>query len=500
MKQYPTEAARAEGSIPGSAPAVPPAKTNGGRKVLTQIVLPLVLFVAVVGGITFVTQFGISRRSQTDKPQPINIIPLKFDGQEIPDGRIVVEARWDPYSSGYAAEFESKNGKGRYQFFFRNVYEKPVELGFTKKSCRCASVDVCRLTADEASALTTSLGPLGQNGVLHLLNLGFNGTNGLDRYVQRDLGWEELLEAKHKDEGLVIDPGTAGLVRMSWKSPEREESNQVRFTADLWMQVKGNSASRRRIQLATRVDFVPPVRSFPDTVELKDWNDGVARGEFSCWSATRTHFSLTARERDDDPCVEVQTTPLTPEECAEMESRMKKANFLSRVLSGYRVAVTVRQTQGDHALEQGHFDRYVSLMSKEIPTIPGVRVSGYVPGDVQVGEEQNKGKIRLGNFRVSSGKSAKIVLWTNPGMKFVRDQSRKTPDYKIEKTPQFMEVYLKEDKTRSTDSRTKWNLEVRVPPNLSAAWPRDSAVVLYTSQPDQPIRRVRIPIIANPYR
>jgi hypothetical protein len=377
------------------------------------------------------------------------------------------------------------------------VDQKPAELGFTKKSCRCASVALCRLTLDEAKALTTNLGPLGQRGLLHLINLGFDGTNGIDRFLQRDPAWEELLEAKHQDDGLFIDPGTAGLVRVSWKGPEKEESNEVHFAVDLWMQVKDNSESRRRIHLVTPVHFVPAARSFPDTIELKDWANGVARGTFRCWSATRTHFSLKAQERENDPCVEVETTPLSQQECSQMETDMKNQSFFSRVLSGYRVVVTVHQTEGDRELEQGHFDRFVTLKSKEVPTIPGVRVSGYVPGDVLVGEEQNKGRIRLGNFRISQGKSTTIALWTNPGVEFVTDKAGKTPAYKIDKTPKFMKVRL--TRGAAGGARTKWNLEVVIPPNPPAAWPRDSAIVLYTRQPDQPVRRVRIPIIANPY-
>jgi hypothetical protein len=497
MKQYPTEAARAEGSVPSSGPTPPPAKPAARKKFLTQKLLPVAIFVVVIGGITVASQFGINRRAKVEGPPP-KVIPLKFDDQTVDNnGKRIVKAVWDPYdpptatTSGYIAEFEGKKKGGHYHFLFRNPHEEAVELGFTKKSCRCANLDVCWLKAEEVNALTTSLGPFGQRGMLHLINLGFGGGDGLSHYLKREVAWEQLVEEKHKDEGMVIEPGIAGLVRLSWKPSEKEES-EVGLTADLWMQMKGNTRSRKGIRLAAAVSFVPAVRSFPDAIEIKDWNDGVAQAEFRCWSATRPHFSLEARGPRKDRCVEVRATPLSRDECDEMQLAIAKVPQRStHVLSGYRVHVTVHQVQGDDQLEQGHFDRYVTLRSKEVPAIPGVKLSGYIPSDVMVGEEQNKGKIRLGNFRVSQGKSTKTVLWTNPGVELQTDR--------IESTPKFMKVRLHRETKGGGAGRTKWSLELVVPPNPPAVWPRDPAIVIYTKQSDEPARRVRIPIIANPF-
>jgi hypothetical protein len=493
MKQYPTEAARAEGSVPESAPPSSPAQAGSGRKVLTQMVLPLVILVVVVGGITFVAQFGINRNPTPKPGTPSRVLPLKFDNQKLEQGGVFVQAIWDPTDPSYAVELESKKGGGQYYFLCHNTNQDPAELGFKKKSCRCARLEVCGLTAEEARTLNTSLGPLGQRGMLHLINGGFGSSDAVSSYLKREVSWENLDDAKHKDEGFVIEPAAAGLIRMSWKPPERGESH-FRHTADLWMQMKDRTRSRRELQLLTEIAFTPGVRSYPDGIEVKDWTGDKAEGEFSCWSATRAHFDLSAQS---DPSIEVKTAPLTWNECDKLEKDVRDGLLLpTRVLSGYRVHVTVYQKGKKDQLEQGHFERLIHLKSKEVPGIAGVKVSGYLPADVVVGEgkEGDRGKITLGNFRVSHGKTKSVILLTSPGVMLLSGKDQ------IEKTPRFIKVELTRMKSPGAEEKSRWKLDLVVPADPKGDWPPDSAIVLRIKQPDQSERRVRIPIIANPFQ
>ncbi len=494
MKHYPTEAARAEGSVPESVLPPSPPKAPSGRKFVTQKVLPVAIFVVVVGAITFVAQFGINRTNPSGKKPTNRAMPLKFDNQKIEQGQVTVQALWDPTDPGYAAEFESKKGAGQYYFLCRNPNKTSAELGFKKKSCRCARLEVCGLTTEEAGVMTNSLGPLGQRGMLHLINLGFGGKDAVTEYFKRDPGWQNLDDAHHKDEGFVIEPGMAGLVRMSWKAPERGES-QLRHTADLWMQMKGSAGSRRDVQLVTELAFGPGVRSYPDALVIKDWTEGKAQAEFRCWSATRPRFAITAQ--GEDPCIQVKTSPLTWKECDTLEKDIRDGLLLpSHVLAGYRVLVTVYQKQGEHQLEQGHFERWINLTSKDVPAIAGVKVSGYLPADVEVGEgkEGDKGKITLGNFRVNQGTAKTVILLTSPGVELLAGKDD------IEKTPRFLKAELTRLKSTGAGEKARWQLDLAVPPDPLGVWPADSAIVLRIKQPDQSERRVRIPIIANPFQ
>ena len=493
MKQYPTEAARAEGSVPEAVQPAPPAQQGSGRKVFTQMVLPVVILVVVVGGITFVAQFGINRNPPPPPPKERSKIPLKFDNQKVEPGGVFVQALWDPADPSYAVELESKKGGGQYFFLCHNPNQAPAELGFKKKSCRCARLEVCGLTAEEARTLNTPLGPLGQRGMLHLINAGFGGSDAVSKYLKREVAWENLDDARHKDDGFIIDPGTAALVRMSWKPPERGESH-FRHTVDLWMQMKDTARSRRELQLLTEIAFTPGVRSYPDGIEVNDWTGDKAEGEFRCWSATRAHFDLAAQA---DPCIEVKTTPLTWKECDTLEKDVRDGLLLpTRVLFGYRVHVTVYQRGKKDQLEQGHFERWIHLKSKEVPGIAGVKVSGYLPADVVVGEgkEGDKGKIILGNFRVALGKKKSVILLTNPGVELLSQQDQ------IEKMPRYLEVKLSRMKSPGAGDKSSWKLDLKVPSNPAGDWPPNSAIVLRVKHPDQSKRRVRIPIIANPFQ
>src|SRR5262249_12255492 len=160
----------------------PPAQKGSGRKVFTQMVLPVVILVVVVGGITFVAQFGINRNPPPPPPKERSKIPLKFDNQKVEPGGVFVQALWDPADPSYAVELESKKGGGQYYFLCHNSNQAPAELGFKKKSCRCARLEVCGVTAEEARILNTPLGPLGQRGMLHLINAGFGGSDAVSKY------------------------------------------------------------------------------------------------------------------------------------------------------------------------------------------------------------------------------------------------------------------------------------------------------------------------------
>ena len=112
-------------------------------------------------------------------------------------------------------------------------------------------------------------------------------------------------------------------------------------------------------------------------------------------------------------------------------------------------------------------------------------VTGGIRSDIHVGGDKDQGKVDLGIFNAGAGKSAKVVLWSGAGV--LLEQVRHDPD--------FLRVRLvKQDK--DADKRTKWQLEVTVPPDaLYGSFPEKSAVYLRLNS--TPPRLIRIPVVGT---
>ncbi len=494
MDHYPTGATR---------PAPPPAPAKG--KVLTQVVLPLGIFVALVGGITFVTQYVPSWRAK----------PASGTAGPGAGGEVLTFpeklARWDMHP-GYGQEQELHT-VGTYTFWFENRQPKPAELGLVSKSCQCSNVEACVLSADQTRAfrearqahavLQTAAaalpGPWGQGLLPDLVGLAAEGKDrhagagtGADvgALVGITPGWQELRVQKSGEPGQVVEPGQAGLVKLIWRT--KRANDHLRLVAKLWTQAQGEPRTRQEVDLQALVSVVPAVRAYPTWVDIKRWDPaGVGRAEFRCFSATRTGFPLTAREVSGDPCVWTEVIPLTGTECRLLEKEVGiRAQMPMRVLSGYRVRVTVSQSRGDRQLEQGHFERWIKLQAPG-GEIDDVRVTGFTRGDVTVGTEKDDGKINLSSFRRDLRKTQTVPVWTSPGVDL-------DPE-KIEKKPDFMEVELRKVHGGDTDQATGWQLRVSIPPNPPVeGWPADSAIILHTR--GKTAQRIRIPVNANPFR
>jgi hypothetical protein len=465
-------------------------------KVLTQVVLPLAIFVAAVAGFTFVSQYGPGRGKPGDTAAPPpEAPPLKFEQ---------TRTEWDPADPDFVAEYENAYGKpqnqsGHYHFLFRNPNSVPVDLGFTWKSCSCTQPALGFLKEGEAEVLTGPLGPAEYPGlrVLHLVNRGFGGDDGVSWYLNRKVLWTDLGD-KYKEEGLTVPPGAAGVIRLGWKSSNRE-SARLALTVDLWAQLQGQPKTRKKVRLEGRLAIVMPLRNYPDKIALEDWSGDGARGEFYCWCATRPSFRLTART--DDPCVEVRPVRLTEDECAELERRMNerkgddplsaaKADYHKHIASAYRVEVNVYRRKDDHQLEQGHFQRWVRLKSPDVPVIENVQVEGYTPAEVTVEGEAERGKINLHNFVASSGTRKVAFLLVKPGVELL--------PAKTEKYPAFLDLKWQREKD-APGGQARWRLVVTVPGNARGTWPRDPALILHTRQEDQSEGRIRVPLLGNPY-
>src|SRR5262245_24724056 len=133
--------------VPPPAPAVPDAPAPAARsRVFTRIVLPLLVFTLVVGGIAYVTQNLPSRRKEAPaaRPKPTLEAHLKILERMDPQRPGIFIATWDQDDPRYIAELEPQT-EGHYYFAFENPADKIIELGLYETRCDCSQVAVAIL-------------------------------------------------------------------------------------------------------------------------------------------------------------------------------------------------------------------------------------------------------------------------------------------------------------------------------------------------------------------
>jgi hypothetical protein len=199
---------------------------------------------------------------------------------------------------------------------------------------------------------------------------------------------------------------------------------------------------------------------------------------------------------------------LTLRQCRNLEkTHLEELHLGAHVLSGYQVELTIFQTKGTAQLEQGHFQRWVTVESESALSVPAVMVTGTVLGDVKVEtldavqRARNQGKpgvVEMGSFPVQEGKTTTdpIRIWLKPGMELLDKKTEIQPNNPEQKT-QILKVRLEKiPKDEAGPFKTGWRLWITIPPNaVVGSWPRDSAVILHVLQ-DKVERRIRIPVEA----
>ncbi len=419
-----------------------------------QIALLILGLAALIGGVTFLAQYGWNGRSPssptpTARPEP----PLVFPQ---------TSAQWDGPGPNYAAESEVGR-TGFHDFGFENREPCAVELAIRAVQGPCSAVQV-----------------------------GIQERIGQTAPTQ-GITWHPLMPGKSGPA--VVPPAvgksepTRGVVRISWESPRLGRAGVV-IELEGRAQPAGPAVP---IRLTVPVVVVPALRIYPARVELGELRRGQpGTATFWCWSSTRPGFSLWPPARDVVPWFDFACTPLTADECRELERRLAAQNLPTRVLAGYRVVVTGHeQRPGVGALDLGPLQRTIALSTDPGLEPPRLDVTGVVRGPVQVGSGNEKDRIDLGNFAAAQGTSARPLVLTaeEPGMQVQLD--RCVPDYLVAK--------LEEISPPGTTGLRRWKLRVDVPPDCAAGpMPAGSAVWLRLTGAEP--RRLRIPLTGNAYR
>jgi hypothetical protein len=455
-------------------------------RLVGQIALALVAIVGVVAGVTYVSQYRITPRTEKSGPPP----PPAPPGQEDVLKFAAPQWKWAGPTDG---EVELRTTAYK-DFWFENPRPVEVELGVTYVSCKCSGVSTCTLTEEKkkryqswayAGAATETISGFG--GFLN--EFAWIGV----RELGLEMDWQDMKPEQRKS--VLVPPSGGGLVRVAWKA-KSEKGNEL-LAVDLWSQAKLDTPTPRvdtRLEIGVR--FVPVAQALPWLlVEAAESSKDPSIGdldireekfkEWVCWSSVRAAFSLAVSESTNDPCFECTCTPLSAEECKSLSTRAQAMSIAIRALSGYRIRVTVHERLNDHAqMELGPFSRKILLKSDPDGEESFVRLTGMVRGDIAVGSESDEGRIRLKTFRAAAGTTKVVkVSARQPGI-----------DLRFERIEPPAASFLRVKPLKAVGtSGLHWDLCIEVPPGCPPGKIPDHTAVILTIPGTQP-RHVRIPV------
>jgi hypothetical protein len=456
---------------------------------LKQLIVVTIALVALVGLVTFAVTYLPGRGKSGPSPNVKSRTTLTFPVREVPPSRPdALDPNAPPPEPPREIEWHTP---GHQDFWFSNDNDEPVPLGLYGSSCKCSQVqvalapegwDTARNEQAAQAAARTALGHGGPLGVLTPRAFVAAGPGP-------DTEWTTLESSQVNRDAkpFVVPPRRGGWVRIGYKG---ERIAPERLNAELWTHAPNVSEV---IRLEVLVVFVEAVRVFPETreklVETLSAEGPPREASFVFFSSTRDHFSLEPEapeaQAKNHPFVTVAApVPLTSDERAKLQPEVA-----GRVLSGYRVKVTVRERLSDGRIhDMGPYRTPITFTSDAIDGPMVVAVGGVVQGDVTVVSETDvKDRIVMGTFSSRHGKTARATLEGDPAL-----------ELRVDTHPPFMEVKLdKEEAPAGLDRRT-WSLAVTVlPDQVEGPFPRaddvalrDTAVYLKTQQG----RRIRIPV------
>jgi hypothetical protein len=429
---------------------------------IKQKILVGVLIVAVCGGLG-VAVSTLSTPGGDVKPKPTPQLPTPLIFPDTPKPR--TQEAYTP---------------GHYAFHFKSLADTPTTVGVNRKNCKCASVDIC-LAPEEWSTDEAALAGKAEDPGLQWTPLEKDG------------------------DGFTIPPGADGWIRVGWKD---DKAGDQRFAAEMWVFEQGSGVV---VTMEVGVSFIDPVSiCWEEEQQKTDASVGkLSPGEqrethFLLWSCTREKFTLTQLQPKDDPCISIgPMTPLSAEELKylSMEPRKNKALF------GYRVAVTVKERDGERQLDIGPFRRGIAWKADDIAEPVRASVGGNVLGEISasVAGSPEYPRLDMGSIDPANPTVHEIHLESaNPQVELTVD----------EKSCDLVKVELVEgskgkDVTLNDGStRRKWTVKVSFRPESGfrgpfPSWerpgytPADCMVafkITHAGAKDERPRRVRIPI------
>jgi hypothetical protein len=503
-------------------------------KSLLQTLGAIVAVVALVAGITFVSQIMTREdTTPTPGPNPADAEP----GLRFPTTSIDTGAEYPLHTDGH------------YNFWFRNPHDKPIDLGILPgregKNCDCSSVEAALLTPEffkspedwkqfqsqapaTAVALIGAPTPLGYvANHVEVWPMVSQQLAGMHRFLADKLRWHTLT----LEDPLTVPGQTDGVVRLTWHGNRTEPSEMNTLRAGLWTREPDAQRPTLGPRLSVLIAFVAPIRIEPPTrtITVRELAQGEkGEAEFICWSSTHSQFTIEPVPQSEFVTVQ-KPRALGPSELKELAARFKERTAQqewrkkntqetpraltpteideyakgkeTQVLAAYAVPVTVCETLNDKQLPLGPFSSEIhfkgELHGVEIPPVLVTslirgEVTVTAPGDRDPAQEQ-RDRLTLGEFYSDRGKelSAKITA-DRPGIEVKL----------VGLEPEALKKYLEVDPPQpvsgaSGDDTRVWTLRIRVPPDrLQGRLPPRSVIILETKKGTS-ARLIRVPITGH---
>ena len=299
------------------------------RSSVLRDVLPLVLLVAVIGGVAWVAQYlpSIVKNRKAPTPPPEMKVLLSFPRYIAQwNAQAVVENNNDDpmKKENYTEREFEPNEEGHYDFPFKNVAGKDVEVTHYLSTCDCTSVRVGAVSLAEFEKLVEEQKknpgePLTYSAEPTWLDLQNDRSHANDPNQKRIL---------------TVKAGEAGVVRLRWTAKKN-----VGQTLKVSPQVFFRPADAPDMQwqgLAVPVRVGAPSRFTPSRVNVGLLAPGAKpyKAELDAWSSTREKFDLKLTTLPASPFFEIQTKPLSTKECADLEGNVKSQYPATRVQVG----------------------------------------------------------------------------------------------------------------------------------------------------------------------
>jgi hypothetical protein len=445
-------------------------------------ILAIVLFLAIVGGLTWYMQYMPGRGVVQDVPKgpaPVAVREvLRFvrTAEQVGPLHAVFEVNEEGKDAEYVLESE-KGEKGEYSFLFHNVLDRPAEMEMDRADCDCTHADIGIVPYEQWTKIDAVLAK----------------TPYAKPSFETEPEWYVCQKNQHN--GIKIPAGAYGVLRVRWDG-RKEPGGMLKLHLLFWCQPEGEQLNRQTVELWVPVKVVQPLQFEPGKYPLGLLGPGDHQtAEFHVWSSTRDKPDVIFGPRDEkekDPLFKIDAKPLTPEQCKKLQHDLRTREkpllqIYTRVKAGYLVKVTVYEQADGHQMDQGPFIRPVPIILDEAPvTWTTPQVGGHIRGPLEVGGEADQAKVQLRLFSAAETKTAIVPIYGDPAFSLQIDH----------KYPPFLQVDLQRKTKESTAQRARWDLKVTIPAKAwTGALPDDSRVVLRIG--GNPPRLVRIPVVGT---
>jgi hypothetical protein len=450
-------------ALPPDGKSSAPVPLGGGQagrsrlNVFTRIVLPVAVFIIGIASIAWITQYLPSRGRPvptTAKSGELQFMPRAFVWNP--------NDNWEPTDKKYTIpEFELGTG-GHYDYQFSNTTDGDIDLGVTQTSCTCTGVTVCM----------------------------FQSSQDRENYEKnkdaRDLTWIPLEIDKDMRKKATVPAAANGVLRIAW-SGAKTEPELTRLSTKVWSRA-GHGQDTTVKELLVLVNYVLPAKFYPEKTDLGTLSTKDRRtASFTCWSATR---ELDVKPADMDPLMEVIANKLDNAQCKKLQDEMRAHDVMTRIVSAYKITVTLFEEKDGKQLDMGLFYKPIPLVvaSEGQPidvAVPMLRAN--VLGDVSLGPEEEGSRIDFKIFSAKQRTTKKVSLFSPKDAKlsFVRCE------------PVLLDLEVALKNVRTVGDKTQWQMDVSTKPNRDPGLLPENGVVVLRFESPTAARLVRIHVLGT---